>query len=199
MSSTETARNDHENNKLCAFFCALNSCVLTDSFVSFKRTNEGGLRVKNPGRLKFSGKQFHLENTSLIDTNAVYVFSNYELPGAYPYEISNAAYCRFFANGQVLFVACDTIPTSEAVNSPGLGWQGYYKIKNNRLKIREFEIINGGQVGLRWGVFKDGDILFYSNTPRTYFHSWKLMEKGDLKERWRKVYVDEIKPLRLDW
>jgi hypothetical protein len=183
---------------LLALF-ALSSCVLTESFVSFTTTKENGLRVKNPRKLKFYGKQFHLENTSLIDTNAVYVFSNYELPGAQPYEISNAAYCRFFPNGQVLFVSCDTIPTAEIVNNRELGWQGYYKIKKNRLKIREFEIINGGQIGLRWGHFKEGDILFYSNTPRTYFHSWKLMEKGDLKERWRKVKVDGINPIQLDW
>jgi hypothetical protein len=180
-------------------FFALSSCVLTESFVSFTRTKEGGLRVKKPKRLKFYGRQFHLENTSFIDTNAVYVFSNYELPGAQPYEISHATYCRFFPNGQVLFVSCDTIPNSGMVNNPALGWQGYYKIKNNRLKIREFEIINCGQIGLRRGHFEDGDILFYSNTPRTYFHSWKLMEKDDLKERWRKVKVDGIRPLQLDW
>ena len=54
-------------------------------------------------------------------------------------------------------------------------------------------------IGLRWGRFKDGDILFYSNTPRTYLHSWKLMEKGDLRVRWKKVNIEGMTPAKLDW
>lgn len=172
---------------------------MISSCVSFYRTEEGGLRVNNPSRLKFYGKQFRLTDTLQIDTNAIYVLSNYELADAKPFEISKSVFCRFFPKGQVLFVSCESIPTADTVNNPKLGWQGYYKIKNGRLKVREFELINGGQVGLKWGRFDKGDILFYSNTPRTYFHSWKLMERNDLKQRWKKVKVDGLKPMQLDW
>ena len=54
-------------------------------------------------------------------------------------------------------------------------------------------------MALDGGRFKDGDILFYSNTPRTYLHSWKLMEKGDLKVRWKKVNIEGMTPAKLDW
>lgn len=173
-----------------------NACGL---FVSFDRTLEGGYKVKNSNRLKFYGKQFQLSNSLQLDTNAIYVFSNYELPTAKPFDIEISSYCRFFPNGQVLFANCDTIPSAAVVNNPELGWQGYYKIKKDKLKIREFEITNGGMIGLRWGHFQNGDILFYSNTPRTHFYSWKAMEKQDRKERWRKVKIDGIKPLKLNW
>ena len=110
--------------------CLLNSCVLTESFVSFSETQEGGLRVKNPNRLKFWGKPFHLDNTTLIDTAAIYLLSNYELANAQPFEISGTVYCRFFPHGQVLFVPCDGIPDAATVNNLERGWQGYYKIKH---------------------------------------------------------------------
>jgi len=174
----------------------LNAC---NAFIPFTRTKEDGVRIKNPDRLKFSGKPFHLSDVAQIDTNAVYVFSNYELPNAKPFEISNASYCRFFTDGRVLFGSCDSIPSPEMINSSQRGWQGYYKIEGDRLMIREFKIVNGGQIILRWGRLDNGDILFYSNTPRAYAHSWETMEKRDLKERWRKVKIEGIAPIQLDW
>jgi hypothetical protein len=175
---------------------AVSACKV---FVPFTRTDEGGIRIINRDKLKFNGEQFHLTDITQIDTNAIYVFSNYELAGAQPFEISNASYCRFFPDGQVLFAACDTIPSAQMVNNKQIGWEGYYKIENNRLIIREFKIINGGQINLRWGYFKDGDIVFFSGRPSTYSHSWEKMEKKDLKERWKKVKIAGMTRVVLEW
>jgi hypothetical protein len=177
----------------------LSSLVILNACISFTRTSAGGIRVKNPDRLKFQGEQFHLTDTLLIDTNAVYVLSNFELPHAKPFEISRPSYLRFFAAGQVLIVKCDSIPSLEMINNVDIGWQGYFKIEKNRLMIKEFEIINGGQTAQRFGIFDTGDVLLYDARPDSYHYSWKELERKSLKTRWRKIKIEGMTYQQPDW
>jgi hypothetical protein len=87
------------------------------------------------------------------------------------------------------------------VNNTEIGYIGYYYIKKGRLKMQMIEILNGGQTGLRYGLFDNGNIWFYEQRPETYYGSWNMLKwlESKNKTKWVKTTVDSLKYVKPTW
>ncbi|MBL7810049.1 MAG: hypothetical protein J0M29_18730 [Chitinophagales bacterium] len=173
-------------------FLTLNSCV------KYHYNEEGGVRVNNSKVFKYNKERFRSMDKSQIDTNAIYILSE-------PHPMWDSFwFIRFFPTGQVLFIPCDTIPPgSGLINNKNKGIQGYYILKDSKIKIDMFQEINYGQTGKYFGrVESDGNILLFESRPETCFSIYPLVEKVTNKKNnshWRKFPTDQLKHYKPDW
>jgi hypothetical protein len=174
------------------------------SCVSYHFTKEGGVRVDNPKVFKYNKKRFTKLDKGLIDTNSIYFKeSTYDKWRTPELKSSYNEFARFFSTGQVLFVSCDSFPKIDIINNPNIGIPGYFIVKGTKLKIDMFEDLNGGQTGKYYGRLQpNGDIIFFEQSPETYFSSFSMLEKKSGKDRfsvWRKIKVDSLKNYKPNW
>ncbi|HEX4887225.1 MAG TPA: hypothetical protein VFV37_04180 [Luteibaculaceae bacterium] len=178
----------------------LNSCS-----VSFHRTESDGVRVNDSRVFKYNKNKYKKFRGRLLDTACIYLkvkeyHNNWTPDTGYNRKTQ---FVRFFAGGQVLFTACDSIPNEELINNPNVGVPGYYIIEGTKIKVDRFELTNGGQTGKYFGrVLENGDLIFYEERPETYFNSFFLLEKavGKLKySLWKKIKYSNRDNHTLTW
>lgn len=163
--------------------------------------DQGGIRPKNKNMFRYNNKSFALQDNQLIDTNYIYLrkdaINNYGSDSVK----SPTVYYRFWGNGCVQEVWPDNQKLNSIVNNTEIGNIGYYYIKKGRLKIEIIETTNGGQAGHRYGLFDNGDIWFYEQTPETYFGSWNMLKwlESKNKTRWVKTKVDSLGYIKPTW
>jgi hypothetical protein len=146
---------------------------LTD-FERFEIRKKHEIRIYNKANKKTKYMQlrnkYQLKDTSLIDTNVVYIYPN----GTYYYhewerilEKKDTFYFfeRFFKNGQYFISGkYPSMPTDEECNNIDYGLRGYYKIINDSILITEVFIVGFGEgYSLRYyNINKDGMYEFES-------------------------------------
>jgi hypothetical protein len=176
--------------------------ILTSCQSRFIVNEQGGVRPSKNNMFSYNKKNFTLKDTTLIDTNAIYLRKGgitkvpWSDTSKYP-----TVYYRFWNNGRVQEVWPDKLELNSIVNNTEIGYIGYYYIKKGRLKMQMIEITNGGQTGLRYGLFDKGDIWFYEQRPETYYGSWNMLKWFDSrsKTKWTKTTVDSLKYVRPTW
>ncbi|PKP00970.1 MAG: hypothetical protein CVU11_16645 [Bacteroidetes bacterium HGW-Bacteroidetes-6] len=150
---------------------------------------------------RYDKKLFILKDNSLIDTNAIYIRSGATINyGSDTIELPTVYY-RFWSNGRVQEVYPGNKDCNIIVNNTEIGYIGYYYIKRGRLKMQMIETLNGGQTGLRYGLFDNGDIWFYEQRPETYYGSWNMLKwlESNNKTKWAKTTVDSLKYIKPTW
>jgi hypothetical protein len=67
--------------------------------------------------------------------------------------------------------------------------------------MQYFSWINGGQTCTEFGLFDNGDLLVYAQSPGVAWGNQKLLEwmAGDTKKRWKKVKISNLKPVIPNW
>lgn len=109
-----------------------------------------------PSMLKWNGKyrltdnakrrsnrwhSFHLHDTSLVDTNSIYVrtYRGADSTSNDSSTIATYVFYRFYSNGNVYLCGADTIPASKDLNEENIDGfdiaSGVYRIHNKRIKI----------------------------------------------------------------
>lgn len=174
--------------------------VLT-SCVRHHYNNEGGVRVSNPKVFKYNKPRYTSRNKSPIDTNTIYVLDSSYDKYAFTKEQKKApaSYVRFFSSGQVLFFY-DTTPYLKGLNNRNTGVQGYYIIRGDKIKIDMFEDLNGGQTGKYFGrILNDSSLMFYEQSPETYFGSFWALERDGRRSFWKKLAVQNMIHYTPDW
>jgi hypothetical protein len=110
--------------------------------------------------MKLRGK-FQLQDTAVIDTNAVYIFMNRRY--YYDMEKPDTVYYfrRFFKNGQY-FLSGDfyTIPSDNECNNIDYGKRGYYTIKDSILTTETFDNPYDGYYFSYYIIKEEGLLLF---------------------------------------
>ena len=146
-------------------------------------------------------KNFQLKNNSLIDTNFIYLSQGARLPNAIDSNPLPTTYYRFWSNGRVQQVWPGNQEIGTLVNNTEIGSAGYYRIRKGRLEMQITETLNGGQKGLRYGLFEQGNIWFYYQRPETYFGSWLMMRwlESKYKTQWVKTKVEGLKYVNPNW
>jgi hypothetical protein len=171
--------------------------------VEWYYTKDGGPRLKNPADFEYNTEELRRADKSLIDTSAIYVIDSlYD-----PYDetvkekkLDGGRFCRFFSNGQVLFVSYDSILTMDVINNPEIGTPGYFVIEDNKLKTDIFQNLNGGQTGKYFGLIKiNGDLVFFEQRPETYDESYKGLEDFGKKTVWKKTMLNGIDHYKPNW
>lgn len=162
---------------------------------------DGGVRVANPKVFKYNKPRYTSRNKFPIDTNAVYVldssYNKYNEVKAR--KLPPETFVRFFSTGQVLFFY-DTTAGLKQLNNPNIGVPGYFIIKGNRIKIDMFQDINGGQTGKLFGkIQNDGSLMFYEQSPATYFGLFIALERDGQKSFWKKEPAPNMKHYRPNW
>src|SRR4051812_39938400 len=106
-----------------SFFVIFSSCQ-----IGWYKNSSGEYRPKNGRFFSYKNPEFHLNDTLLIDTNAIYLAQLGKLyllneRDSLTDSINNAVqYLRFYATGQVYFSRVfDTVPTLEKINGQDPG------------------------------------------------------------------------------
>jgi hypothetical protein len=162
--------------------------------------DEGGVRPRKEYMFRNNSKNFVLQNNLLLDTNCIYLRKGAIIESRT--DTLPTVYYRFWANGRVQGIwPKKNQELNSIVNNTEIGYIGYYQIKKGRLIIEMIEESNGGQTSTRFGLFENGDIYFYEQSPHTYFSSWKLLKcfEGKNKTRWTKTSVDSLKFIKPTW
>lgn len=202
---TQNVSNNHISNKTMNFkkvniLFILSLCFFT-SCVSYYYTNDGGIRVKNSKVFKYNKPKYTRLDKSRIDLNAIYildsVYSKWDNPKG---RKKSGSFIRFFKNGQVLISSFDSILTQKRTNNKKIGIPGYFIIKEDKIKIDMFQQINGGQTGKQFGrIIENGDLIFYSQRPETYFGSFSALEKDGRKSFWKKETKYKLIEYNPEW
>jgi len=182
-------------------FTVLTLFILTSCQSRFIVNEQGGIRPRKNNMFSYDKKNFTLKDTILIDTNSIYIRK-----GAITIYGSDTikyptVYYRFWNNGRVQEVWPDKKELNSIVNKTEIGYIGYYYIKKGRLKMQMIEVTNGGQTGLRYGLFDKGNIWFYEQRPETHYGSWNMLKWFDSKSKtkWTKTTVDSLKYVQPAW
>ena len=180
---------------------SLTLLILTSCQSRFIVNREGGVRPRKNNMFSYDKKHFTLKDNSLIDTNAIYVRSGAVITYGSDTVKLPTVYYRFWSNGSVQEVWPDKKDYDSIVNNTEIGYNGYYYIKKGRLKMQMIEILNGGQIGLRYGLFDNGDIWFYEQRPETYYGSWNMLKwlESKNKTKWVKTTVSSLKYVKPTW
>lgn len=182
-------------------FLFLGSIFLFTSCVGFYRTNVGGTRVNNPKVFKYNKSTYTERSKGRIDTDCVYVLDSTYNKWNTPKGIKKSGkFIRFFEGGQVIIAYFDDILTSELINNKDIGIQGYFVIKEDKIKIDMFQNINGGQTGKYFGrILKDGSLKFYEQRPETFYGSFSALEKDGRRSFWTKETALDIVYYTPEW
>lgn len=162
--------------------------------------DQGGVRPRNGNMFRDNSKNFTLQNNSLLDTNCIYLRKGAKIESFT--DTLPTEYYRFWTNGRIQEVwLTSNQELNSIVNNTETGYIGYYHIKKGRLIIDVIDETNGGQVNTRFGLFENGDIHFYQQSPHTYFNSWNMLKwfEGKNKTRWLKTTVDSLKYVNPTW
>ena len=162
---------------------------------------QGGVRPGKDNMFRYDKKGFILKDNLFIDTNAIYVRHGATISYGEDTVQLPTVYYRFWGNGRVQEVWPGNKEFNNIVNNTEIGYIGYYYIKNARLKMEMIEIVNGGQTGLRYGLFDNGNIWFYEQSPETYYGSWAMLKwfESKSKTQWVKTTVDSLKYVKPTW
>lgn len=180
---------------------ALIIATVSISCVRHHFNGDDGVRVSNPKVFKYNKPRYTSGNKSPIDTNAIYVLdSSYDKYSVLKEQKKTpATYARFFSTGQVLFFY-DITPDLKRLNNRNTGVQGYYIIRGDKIKIDMFEDQNGGQTGKYFGrILNDSSLMFYEQSPETYFGSYWALERDGRRSFWKKVIVQNMIHYKPDW
>ena len=179
------------------YLILLSASVIFSCKLKYYVNEHHGVRPTNPDMFSYKKRTSLLTDTLLIDTNSIYVKTPVN---AHPFDKEATEFYRFWANGRVLKITTYSKDLNTVVNNTQTGIIGYYHIKKGRLKMQMLEMLNGGQVGLRYGLFENGDISFHQARPETWYGSWALLEAlGGDRRTWHKTKLDSIKPVKANW
>lgn len=157
--------------------------------------SEGALRPRKDNYFSYKKHPFNLADTSIIDTNCIYVryvgLLFFEKVGG---KIDSIPHChvhyRFYSTGQMNTVLTDTFPKVNEVNNPNIGSVGYYKIKNDKVYLQWMNA-QGGRTK-EMGIIKNGELLLYDKTDTFY-------PKLKKPEHYKKIEVKGMKYVKPDW
>lgn len=141
-------------------------------------TDQNGVRPKSKSFFSYSKDPYRLENTSIIDTNCIYVFRSGLM--VYPNDSLNAdsvadthVYFRFFTNGRLKCEITDKYPGLAEVNNIRSGAAGYYRIRDGMVYVQY--IGTDGSLVKKTGKVVDGMLHLYYGMKA--FDTPELFEK----------------------
>ncbi|MBD3225324.1 MAG: hypothetical protein GF313_11375 [Caldithrix sp.] len=160
------------NMKYLILIILFSGCLFQKSFFYLP---EGGVRPKNPD-FKLAKEPFSLKDTTLIDTNAIYLerltdtylvnFDQYNT--VFPNENrlkpikqdTSYHFYRFFRNGRVYVSrVLDHFPSVEEMNNYNLGLVGYYRLEGNQIITEIFTPSGNGKYLMKYGTVKNDTIF----------------------------------------
>ncbi|MGZ4160493.1 MAG: hypothetical protein ACXVNF_06825, partial [Neobacillus sp.] len=156
--------------------------------------DEGGIRPKKDNFFSYKKSAYQLADTTLIDTNSIYIASLGVMDDLKTYY----AYYRFYSSGQLIVRMTDHEPTLEEINNIKTGTVGYYKINSRKkLKLEYLGVLYNGKCELRYAKFdQNGDILIYDLNP-SVFYGW--VPKNSKTTRYKKMKFKGMTHLKPDW
>jgi hypothetical protein len=181
------------------YFILILTCLTSCRRVLHFSTDENGDRVKNPKRFTYNKPKYTTRDKGGIDTTAIYLLDSTQSQYKEQWRKRNA-FCRFFSGGQVVFILCENIPSSDLVNNKKSGTPGYYYIEDDKIRISLYENLNGGQIGGYFGrILPNGNIMFYEERPSLYYGSFGALHRQARRSFWEKIKVDGLKSYKPDW
>lgn len=134
---------------------------------------DGGIR---PKKLKFSFAKhpYHLTDSSLIDTNAVYLELSTNVYYGTKHVDSSYIVHRFWDNGK-LFIsyAYEHKPSDTECNNATYGLIGYYKIVEKEITMEIYTTEDHGSYNFYYGEIYGDRIILTHWKPRAALN-WKL-------------------------
>ncbi|MEO6883502.1 MAG: hypothetical protein ABI199_05715 [Bacteroidia bacterium] len=175
------------------FFIVINftSCSIMGWIPHYYTLPDGGIRPKK-SNFSFAKHPYHLADTNLIDTNAVYFNLNTDVYYGSHFVDSSYVIYRFFNNGKLLIsYAYEHKPTNKECNSNSdtYAFIGYYKIKGTKITIEIYTTDDYGGYNFYYGEISDGLIVFTHWKPRTFnsfkqrIYPYKVLTKYKVKLR----------------
>jgi hypothetical protein len=123
-------------------------------------TDHNGIRPKSKSFFSYSRNPYRLQNTSVIDTNAVYVYTvESRADNVDGDSIADHVYFRFFSNGRLQCAITSGFPALEEINDIKTGAAGYYRIRNKKVYIQY--IGTDGRLIEKKGSVEDGKLYLY--------------------------------------
>jgi hypothetical protein len=144
------------------------SLVFLTSCSHYLVNNEGFTRPPKNYKFSYQKRSSKLNDTKVIDTTAIYYLTNsnyYRDSNEYK---NNDGYIRFYANGKFKIQGSKTFPKIEDVNNVNYGIVGYFKLKDNVIKLQIYTDLNAGSDQLEFGIIEEnGDLILLNENPRS--------------------------------
>lgn len=131
--------------------------------------NDAGY-TRPPKNYKFSYKKksAKLISNKFIDTTVIYYLHNSDYYRNSSEYKNSDHYIRFYSDGKLKLQGTKEYPKVEDINNINKGLVGYYKLKNNVIKLQIYGDINGGSDQLEFGIIDDnGDLVLLNENPRS--------------------------------